>query len=307
MNTLFSTASDIKPFINIVGTFNFESVSPYIETAQERYLNRYLGDTLLDKLLYRYNNPGEADGDAETNEALDALLPYAQKVLAKFAFYLAVPMLDVQLTSAGFAVTSNSNVSPASDKRVAAFRAAMEADGWDLTESMLKFLEKNQTDYPSWVASTAYTTTYATFINTATDFDKIIRINESRLEFQKMIPDMVNVELLRIEPVISKELADAIRDEIKAGFVSVANEKILTLIRRAVAYYTFVDTGRSDILMMDKHRNLADMYLTQVKKILDENIADYPLYEASSSYDSDSIGYASYENEEENTTFTFGG
>lgn len=307
MDTLFSTASDIKPFINIVGTFNFESVQPYIETAQERYLSRYLGDTLLTNLLYRYNNPGEADGDAETNEALDALLPYAQKVLAKFAFYMAVPMLDVQLTSAGFAVTSNSNVSPASDKRVAAFRAAMESDGWDLTESMLKFLEKNQTDYPSWVASTAYTTTYDTFINTATDFDKIIRINESRLEFQKIIPDMINVELLRIEPAISNELAVAIRDEIKAGSVSAANEKILPMIRRAVAYFTFVDTNRSDMLLKAKHRDLAEMYLTQVLKILDENLTDYPLYEASTSYDSEKTSYSSYENEEENTTFTFGG
>ncbi len=312
-NSLFSNTEDIKSIINVVGTFNFDAVSPYLEPAQERYLTKYLSDDLLDALLARYNNPSEAEPESEeevvveTNAALDLLMPYAQKVLAKFAFYLAVPKLDVQITSAGFVVTSNSSVSPASDKRVAAFRAAMEIDGWDMVESMLKFLEKNKNNYPTWVASSAYTTTYETFINCADDFDKIIRINRSRLEFQNLIPDMINVELLRIEPAISSEFATVIRNEIKSGEISERVNAILPNIRRAVAFYTWCDYGRSSTIMAGKHQDLANAYLASVKLILDDDPDTYTEYAASTSYNAEKVSDMKFDNSADNKLFVFGG
>lgn len=308
-NTLFKTTEEIKTLINVVGTFNFDAVSPYLEPAQETYLGKHLSDELLDLLIARYNDPQDTDAvdGSETNAALDALLPYAQKVLAKFAFYLAVPKLDVQITGAGFVVTSNSNLSPASDKRVAAFRAAMEIDGWNLVESMLKFLEKHKADYPTWVASTAYTTTYETFINCAADFDKIIAINNSRLEFQKLIPDMIHVDLLRIEPTISSKFAAVIRAEIKSGTISDRVNAVLPNIRRAEAFFTFVDFNRCDIKLHSRYADLANAYLESVKLILDGDITTYTEYAASSSYNADKVSDMKFDNTAENTIFVFGG
>jgi len=308
MNSLFSNTEDIKTIINVVGTFNFDAVSPYLEPAQEQYLAPYLSDDLLDAIITRFNNPGnDTDGEAETNAALDALLPYAQKALANFAFYLAVPKLDVQITGAGFVVTSNTTVSPASDKRVSAFRTAMELDGWNLVESMLKFLEKNKSDYPTWVASTAYTTTFETFINCADDFDKIIRINRSRLEFQKLIPDMINVELLRIEPAISSEFAVVIRNEIKSGTISTRVQAILPNIRRAVAFYTWCDYGRSTTLLSSKHQDLANAYLASVKLLLDGDPDTYTEYAASTSYNAEKVSDQKFDNTVDDTIYVFGG
>ena len=88
MKTFFINTATLKLYINVTGTFDYDALMPYVKTAQDKYIKKYLGKDLFDSLLDYYN----AD-EAEPDEALDALLPYVQNALAKFAFYAAVPLL----------------------------------------------------------------------------------------------------------------------------------------------------------------------------------------------------------------------
>jgi hypothetical protein len=286
MNTFIKDTETLKDYMNVTGTFEFDNIMPYVASAQETYLKPYLGSFLYTSLLAYCN-----DDEAEADSAYDALLPYVRNTVAKFAFYQAVPMLNVAITSSGFGVVSNTNLAPASDTRVNAFRTALEIEGWNLMESMLAFLEENSSDYDEWTASEAFTKHFDTMINTAEQFDAIIHINKSRLEFQRLIPDMKNVETLRIEPGLSKTMCDEIRRQLKTDSLDAKYLDILTNIRRAIAYFTWVDAAKTTSLDRFKYEDLANAYLSAVKKVLDADLTTYDLYAASDSYDAAATTY----------------
>ncbi len=137
----------------------------------------------------------------------------------------------------------NTNLAPASKDRVQNFINSMLELGWNEIEKlMLRFLEENKEDYDEWVNSSAYTIYTENFIKTAVEFDKIIRIDQSRLRFMQMKPSIDNVEILRIEPVISKDMSDYIKSEINSDEeLSEAYAAIIKNIQRAVAYYTMFE------------------------------------------------------------------
>jgi len=298
---LFKTIQEIQQYIKVNVTSNVGSIIPFVKTAQEKYLRKYLGEDLLKKLDDYFNAENET-----TDEKLDALLPYVQSPLTKFAYYLAIPNFDVQINEGGFAVVSNGNLAPASKDRVQALRDSMLQLAYEDIETLLRFLEKNKADYDDWTSSDAYTIATNLLINSGEEFDKFVNIEQSRLKYQELRQTIENIEILQIEPIISKELSDEIKEEVKDDDISEENEKILTLLKRSVANLTWCDY-LGDKPEATRFKRLGEHYLSEVKKILDNNIADYPLYEASDSYDSEKTSYQQFENKEENKNFVFGG
>ena len=161
--------------------------------------------------------------------------------------------------------------------------------------------------YGEWTLTDACTINFKTFINRTEQFDEIIPINRSRLEFQRLIPDMNNVESLRIEPAISAELSEAIKTVIKSGTITDRFKILLPYLRASIAYYTYADYFRSGTLLLSKHLLLADAYLDRVMKILYANPDLYPEFVASDSYKPTDVGGTLYENTEENSIFVFNG
>lgn len=302
---LFSTTAEFQQYINVVGTLNIESLKPYEQDSREKYLRPYLGTTLLKEIVDFQTDstvPVWPDMDEDdVTEALNDLLPYVLSPLAAFMMFEAAPALDLKITESGFAVINSQNLVPASAERVKNFKASMEQTGFGRIETLLRFLEQYQYNYPGWAASEAYSQSTRNFINTAELFDSIVNIEQSRLRFMRMRPAMDNVEILQMEPVISKALADVIRDQVRTSELTEENTALLIPLRRAVAYLT------AGIEMDPKYTQTGIAFLSEVKKILDAAPEDYPEYMASDCYDSTKTSYASYENEETNPTFVFGG
>lgn len=292
---LFKKISEVLDFFPVPLTLDLKLINPVIPDAQAVYLKPFLGAAQLSALETWYDNNKEAE-----SVSLAALLPYAQRVLIRFAIFMSVEQLDLQLTNSGFVVTSNQNQSPASPERVAKFKASMEKSGWDAVELLLRFLEENKSTYAAWASSEACTLALRNLVNSAEEFDRIVPINQSRLTFHRFRPAMDQVEYLKIHPVISKALFDEIITQIKAGNVSVANNVILSSLKKALAY--FVGAHEID----QKYYGLAEHYLTDVRKVLDASPDTYPLFKASDSYVEDRVGYSPFENEEDNTIFVFG-
>jgi len=117
-----------------------------------------------------------------------------------------------------------------------------------------------------------------------------------------MKPSMDNVEILRIEPVISKAMADDIKSQVIDDNIDEEYLLILTNIKRAVAYYTmFAETGEK------KYEEMGNAYLAEVKKTIDGSPDNYPIYTASDCYVADKTSYSNFENLEDNTIFSMGG
>lgn len=287
---LLKTIDEIKKYLAVNITADFNSILPYINQATEKYLKDILGEDLLDE-LQDYFDAGSMPAEYEQ------LLEKTQMPLVNFAFFLAVSNLNLQITGAGFVVTANQNQTPASQTRTDALKADLESAGYDGIETLLRFLEVNDDQFTLWVGSEAYTEHFRFFVKDADDFHKEVNIGSSRRRFLEMRQTIKNVETLQIIPVISQELTDVIKTQIKNGNVSTANSKILTHLKSAVA--NLVAARDID----KKFELIGDHYLAEVKRIIDGAPDDYPEYRDSDCYDADKTGYSIYENEEDNPTF----
>lgn len=284
---LFKTIEEVQENLNINATFELPQIKPYIQLSQLQHLPKYLGNDLLAELLAWY-----LDEPIDENNELIFLLPFVQKVLANFSFQLAAADLDVELTSSGFAVVQNQNLVPASTQRVNSFLSNREKLAYQWVEQLLKFLEENQDDYDSWVDSPAYTMNYELFINNARDFDQYVNIDESRLLFTKWWQTMKEIELLIIYPGISKELSEAIKEQVKDESLTPANELILPSIKRALANLTAGKMWKDEQMFLTGKN-----FLVEAKKIMDAAPNNYPLYKNSTSYIEDRTDYNIYDND----------
>ena len=301
---LITSVDQLRKYLNVVGTFDPDSILPFVNDAQQKYLNRYLGAALLSELDAFVNANLVPDWEGIPLQMVSVyirvLLPYVENPLAAFAFFQAAPSLDIKITDSGFAVVSTANLAPASAERVKNFRASMELTGFDRLESMLRFLEANKEHYPSWVNSEGYSYSTSNFIIHADMFDQLVPISQSRLRFQQLRATMDNVELLQIEPVISPGLAREIHKQIQENSFTDPVKAILPLIRRATAYLT------AGIDIDPKYKGMGDMYLSKVKKHLDANLESFPLYAESDCYDAEKTSYSNFNNQEDSSFFVFG-
>jgi len=297
MKTLIHSIEELQRFLKVDSTFIVSSLFPYQEQASEKYLRSILGDDLMESLITWYNTIPD-DEDEEDSSDLVLLLPYAQNIIAKFAFFLGAPNLDLKLTDAGFGVVSNQNLAPASKERVNRFVSALESDGWDAVEILLRFLENHEDDYPQWTESSAYTMQLRNYINSAEEFDRYVNINKSRLKFMNFRQAMDNIEILQIDPVISKNLAAEIRSQILTDQLSEENSFLLPMIRRAVA--NLVAASEID----PRFKITGDHYLAECRKILDAAPDNYPQYR-DSIYIAEKT-YQKFDNSEDNGFFVAG-
>ena len=294
---LFKTIEDIQKYVRVNGTLSIESLEGFERDVFEKYIRRYLSQELLDLIITWYN--ATPVDNAPVNQPYVDLLPYIQNATIKFVMYMAAPTLDVQVTNSGFAVASTQNLAPASKDRVAAFRESMLAMSWDSIESMLKFLEKNKSDYTEWAESEACTIQTGLFINTAEEFNKHININDSVLRYLELRQTIEDVEILRIIPKISLEFADELKTQISAVSLTDANKKVVPYIVKSIANYTVFMAE-----MGDKYEAIAENYIMAAIRFMDLHRIDYPTY-------SDSIplptSYQQFDNNEKSPNYVFGG
>ena len=279
---LIKTIDEVQKCFKVNGSTSIETILPYIETAQEKYLPKYLGDTLLAALDAWYTT----SAPPPANTWYTKLLPYVQKATANFAYFMAADDLNIHSGENGFTVVANSNHVAASEARTKAFKENRERLGYEAIELMLRFLEANKAQFASWTSSPAYTISYKYPINTADELNDCIEVGQSRLVFTKLWPHMDYAVSNNIVGATSQELYDAILAQLKADTVSVANQKLLTPLRQALAFFawSYKAQAENDNVNRGIYYTKGQNALNFVKHILDNNPTDYPHYTASAQY-----------------------
>lgn len=288
---LIKTTDELKQYLKIDANFNPQSILPFVPAAEAEIL-RILGKEQFDELNDYYNS-----NSPTPNAELDALLPYVQRPLAWFAMMKGLDNLNVVITNNGLAVVQNPNLAPASKQRRDDLMQNISDNAWDNMEALLEFLEENITDYTEWESSEAYTYQYQYLISSARKFNELYPINRSRLTFINWRHIMADVELLQMEPVVSKDLMDELKAEIKADTVSANNLLIIEKLQKALAYLTVAETQDEKFRMKGMH------YLMHVKQLLDATPDNFQTYKASSVYDATIVSYEKYENTSDSNLF----
>lgn len=251
--------NDIETLKSLIATIagkDFNKYKPYLISA-EAYLKREItGDDLFNLI-------------AEPN---DDLLDLCSAIIAHKAYLEAIPFLDLVETNNGFAVVSDDNLSPASTARVEALKKATEDRLSECIEDLLDYLESHTEFHDDWKGSKTYSLISDNFISGLREFRRYARFDQSRLEFIKMLPVISSMKKLKIESVISPELCDLIIEQIRDNELSAANAKIVDDIRFALANYSV------------NNEAVGDSFIAKVKKVLLNNITDYPVFAASDIY-----------------------
>ncbi len=300
---LIKTTEEIQECFKVDGSTRIETIAPYIKTAQEKYMPKYLGDTLLSALDAWY----EAS-QSPTNAYYLKLLPYVQMAIANFAYHLAADDLNIHSGENGFTVLTNTNHIAASGERSTKFKENRLALGYESIELMLIFLEKNKQHFSSWTSSPAYTISYKYPINTADQFNSCIDICQSRLMFTKLWPFMDKAVTQHITGAISKALYDKVLAELKAETLAGAYLELLTPLRQCLAFFAWAYKAESenDTGTRAMYYTWGQNALNTLLSILDNTPSDYPEYANSAQYVAGRTSYAQHTNNTNSGYFTGG-
>lgn len=257
---IIDSIETLKTHIATIVGDNFGKYRPYLTTAETFLKREITGKDLFDLVA------GNED-----------LLELCRGVVAHKAYLEAIPFLDLIETESGFAVTSNANLTPASTKRVSDLVAATEGRLNECIEDLLEWLEVSPDDIQdAWKGSKTYTLINDNYVSSIRQFRRYAEFAGGRLEWIRFRPHLVRARLLKIEPVISRELSEQIieqlRDEELEQETKTANDKILEDLRFALAAFATGDNASGE------------SFIARVRSVLLAKPDDYPLFKASSIY-----------------------
>jgi|GEM_PF-800090 len=159
---LFRQTIELDDYLNIQGSRrSFMAIQKYIIKAEVFYLEPILGSKLL-KELRDYLKTTYSDTTA-ANLPMARLLKHARRVAAEFGLFKAIPHLSILIDADGFKVSSandgfneKKNVVSENQAALEALKEAAEKDGKTYRATLIEFLHKNKTDYPTWLESDYY-------------------------------------------------------------------------------------------------------------------------------------------------------
>lgn len=309
---IFKTIDEIQEHVRIHNTVKLESLQPYENDMKRKYLKPFLESELLGLWETAY------DEDDLSGE-LEALTEYIQRIGARFLVLMASGSLDIQVGETGFTTSGGgTNMVAASKDRVKRFKDSLEMLGWEAVESLLEFLEENESDYPEWTESDAYTKYTGLFINSSIDFNEYVTVDVTRLQFQKIIPIINNLETIDIIPKIDETYAAELKEQDKAGTLTEANEKIIKWVKRSIANLAvsklfsgilsdvkYAEDYTENSLKRDEYKRTGDHYLNLAFRYMHENIDDYPTFADSDQYDDEEEDFHQFENNDDTTPGLF--
>lgn len=312
--SLITTIAELKQYLALDANAKMATLQPFINEAEQVYIIPLLGQEFYDEFAPLY-----AASVAETPVPLDpaeaALLPYIHRCLAYYTQLLSITHLAVTFGDRGTRVhlSDDSTAAPRWQQEKLQFQAMKNGDTH--ADALLRYLEDHATDFATWAASTANTKKSGLIVYSTAIASKHISINESRRVYLRLLPTMREVEKRIVNKLIGQEQYDALVSALQDGDATDEEndliEKLEPIISKRALYMqlpfmrvqinengVFVYSGLDELnkyfatdadvkllrqqLIDSEFGYLADeQALTQ---FINDNIADYPLIEASEVY-----------------------
>lgn len=226
--TLILQEADFKAKVPVYNSLTWSLLAAAAEDAQEDYLKPILGET-------EYDNLETAAASVPYTGATLALYDKLKRPLAHMTAYLAVPDLDLNITTHGLVVRKDENTAPASQARVLNFRLSQLQKAMSGFDKLLTWLEANKATYTDWAAGEGYTELKQGFVNTTAQFNEYVEINKSRYLFMRLRPFRTKIERTELKGVLGSALYDEIKAQIVADTLNADNQALMEMIREGVS------------------------------------------------------------------------
>lgn len=268
---------------------NFENISTDLELAEED-IRRVVGDEIVDAAIVHYNseffespNPAPADPPEENQpnyELWTKLVKYIQLPVAYYAIHSFSQNTDISHEDTGRKVKIDA------EREKLPWEWMLEKDEKAIlkkagrtTDRLIAFLDKNIGVFTAWASSNARKEIIGQFIDSASMFNEIYPIDNSRRFFLTISPFIREAERKYILPA----LGDEIFNRIKTGLSTIADpdaeppvtawedtDKLLPLIRVPLALFAMsiaVDRLAIEVIPEGVFQNIVSDRLTQNAKV----------------------------------------
>lgn len=243
MQLLFKITATTPPANPNVGHTNFQEhytgvntsmswseVAPVARQAVQSYMIDHLGQAWYYQLAAAYQ-AGTVAG------TLVQALEYAQDAAAHYTVYKIMPMKANTLASLGNVQQSPEGGAQQTSKwayDAKRLEALNDADA--ALDRLLTYMEAraeaNDPLFLSWKTSTAYNTKKSDFFRNTADLDDFLNIKKSWRTFISLVPYLGQIERRTIVPLLCKPLYDALQ----APTLSPENAALIPMLREAIAY-----------------------------------------------------------------------
>lgn len=308
-NILFKTVDELAGFLPVSVSLNFKALIPAIESAQNQWIKPIVSDAEMANLLSKYHDDLAA---ALTGEE-KTLITKIQHPLAHLTFISAIPLLNLNMSSGGFTVNTSEGSAPASRYRIEELKDQIDIYAQQGLDSLLEYLEENNTDHANYDGSAERLAAMSNFINTIKEMNSYLSTPIGRFILNRMRPIIKRLEEHEIKPILCTELYDDMKSNIQTRTSLGVYAPILPFVQRALAHLAFAEaidelgitidqrgaylsfntaagenfkrqmpiTGEDMTSLVHKNRELSRDAFAYLKAELVENADNYPLYKNS--------------------------
>lgn len=262
------------------------SIMAYLEAAEYTHLMPVVGSPLYNFLQEEYKREGEYE-NSHTKELLDKCQP----VIVLFGLYGAAPALNITVNSSGnFTVTVSGNTVAASKDRTDKFIESTYTHAHNAVEQLLLYLEQNSRYFVNesgeelWKQSASYWQKTGCLIFTATEFNNLVFIDNSRILFNKIYPSIRLMERIKLRPAFGVELIKVLINRKMENSLTGHDEELLEHMQTALALLTVSQSeelSKPDSIHGFKPHDcdmMAEAEINEAKNILRNNPEEYPEY-----------------------------
>jgi hypothetical protein len=252
------------------------------------------------------------------------ILPYVQKALAYYAFYLGAESIGVQVGDQGIQQSSSQNSQPAPRWKIRDLKTSYLQKADMHAEVLLQYLEENAgpAKYASWFADIdANTAMSGLIVHGVRVASKYIDIGNSRRVFLKLKKRIKQIEALYIKKIICGDQYEELVTQLQTDSLTAANESLIEVLEPVISkkalYETLPsirisvtpegihlisinDSTTQQMSASDKEINDLKCSLKEgdlgylqdeetLKKFIADNIADYPMISASPCYSTEPL------------------
>ncbi|WP_151087384.1 DUF6712 family protein [Hymenobacter baengnokdamensis] len=231
---LLTTIEEFRAGVPVNLSSSIALITGALAAAERRHIIPVLGRPQYKELCDAYAANSLSTVQAE-------LLAAVQVALANLAYAPYITIAQLDLSDAGIRIQTDANNKTAFQWQIDDLREYLTETGYTALDDVLSVLDENKDEFPLWKSSVAYTYNKGLLLNNAVDFDSYYRIAQSRRTFLALVPLISQVEHFSLEPVLSAEFCQAVRDELATGTVSDDTQAALKLLQPALANLTVAE------------------------------------------------------------------
>lgn len=183
MAILIPSIEILKQHVSVNKNIAYSSIEPYLKQADRKYIQPVIGSVLYADFT---------DNPEPTNANLKKVYNLLQESSSNLAWFLYLPLANVQVSDNGIAVSSGDNYKSADWWQIKDLRRSFLDAGLSAIDEALLIMECNESDFPDWVASNGYTVFKELFVKRTDTFNKWFNIDGSRKTFLALRPYLLD-------------------------------------------------------------------------------------------------------------------